>query len=90
MKPALAFAAAGLLGGLGACADQPVNDQEICARQAENDPAVKELIMKGAGSEHFQLEAQDKLRAAKQDATVACLRTRGVGRPGGVERQKPL
>lgn len=69
--------------------DRPLTDQDICDRQANNDPVVKELIMKGAGNEHFQLEGQDQLRAAKQDARIACLRARGIVQPGGVERQKP-
>ena len=89
MKPALVVAA-GLLGALGACAAQPLTDQEFCARQAENDPAVKLLVVKGVGDPHFALENQQQLHDAKQDALLACLRSRGVIRPGGVERQKPL
>ena len=68
----------------------PGTDQEACARQANDDPVVKELIIRGAGNPHFQMEGQDQLRAAKQDAALACLRARGVVRQGGVERQKPL
>lgn len=75
-----------------ACAPStaPTTDQDACARQANDDPVVKELIIRGAGNPHFQIEGQDQLRAAKQDATLACLRARGVVRQGGVERQKPL
>jgi len=69
---------------------EPQTDQEACARQANDDPVVKELIIRGAGNPHFQMEGQDQLRATKQDAMLACLRARGVVRPGGVERQKPL
>ena len=79
----------GALAGCGRGAS-PATDQEACARQADDDPVVKELIIKGAGNPHFQLEGQDQLRAAQQDATLACLRSRGVCRAGGVERQKPL
>jgi hypothetical protein len=77
------------LSGCGGGA-RSVTDQEACARQAEDDPVVKEMIVKGAGNPHFQIEGQDQLRAAKQDANLACLRRRGVVRAGGVERQKPL
>ncbi len=85
----LALAMSGAMAGCGRGAS-PVSDQEACARQAEDDPVVKEMIIKGAGNPHFLLEGQDQLRAAKQDATLACLRSRGVIRAGGVERQKPL
>ncbi len=57
-------------GGLRPRQPSPATDQEACARQAEDDPVVKELIIKGAGNPHFQLEGQDQLRAAKQDATT--------------------
>lgn len=77
---------------LTACAPSPAptTDKDACARQANDDPVVKELITRGAGNPHFQVEGQDQLRAAKQDAALACLRARGVVRQGGVERQKPL
>jgi len=51
---------------------------------------VKLLINKGLGNTVFEAEHQDELRAVRQDATIACLRTRGIIRQGGVERQKPL
>ena len=86
-----ALAALAILA-LAACGarEQPTNDQDSCSRQANEDPVVKELIVRGAGNPHFQMEGQDQLRAAKQDAMLACLRGRGAVRPGGVERQKPL
>lgn len=67
---------------------EPKTDDEICRAQADNDPVVKELILKGTGNPHFLLEGQDQLYAARQDATTACLRSRGVIPPGGVERLK--
>lgn len=78
-----------LLAGCSAV-QTPANDQEACARQANDDPVVRELIVKGAGNPHFQMEGQDQLRAARQDATLACLRGRNLIPQGGVERQKPL
>ncbi len=65
-----------------------LTDQQACERQANEDPAVKELIIKGLGNPYVQATRQGELRAAKGDATIACLRARGVVRPGGVERQK--
>ena len=80
---------------LAACGTaQPVTEQTTnersCARQAESDPAVNELLQKAAGSPAFARNNEDLINTAKQDATVACLRGRGVVRGGGVERQRPL
>ena len=62
-----------------------------CDSQVNQDPVVKDLIMKGAGSEHFKLENEDTLRLARQRARLACLQGRGVlPRGGGVEPQRPL
>ena len=61
-----------------------------CRAEAERDPAVTDLLMKGAGSPTFLAESQDELKVARQRATLGCLRARGAIRPGGVERQKPL
>ena len=92
MKPPPSLLGLLILLAIAGCssATQPPSEQEVCARQANDDPVVKELIIKGAGNPHFQMEGQDQLRAAKQDATLACLRGRGVIKPGGVERQKPI
>jgi len=77
----------GLLAGCGA-AESP--DQRACDRQADEDPAVKALILKGVGNPYFQNNSQDELKAAKQQARMVCLRSRGLMPAGGVERQKPL
>jgi len=81
-----------LMLALGACSTGAPRtpDQVACERQANDDPTVSLLLIKGAGSEHFALEHQEDLRAARQTATVACLQSRGVIRRGGVERQRPL
>ena len=76
---------------LAACAPSgPPNPEQVCERQALEAPPVKELIMRGAGQSQFRIDHADELRAAKQDATVACLKSRGAIRAGGVERQRPL
>jgi len=62
-----------------------------CESEVNKDPTVQDIIMKGAGSEHYMLENQDRLRLAKQRARLACLRSRGVlPKGGGVEAQRPL
>lgn len=84
-----ALAALVLLAGCGTQVAQ-TPDQVACEARANDDPVVKELIMKGVGNPHFQREGQEQLGAARQDATLACLRARGLVQPGGVQRQKPL
>lgn len=80
---------------LGACTSGPAGpanpaDQRSCDREANDDPKVVELILKGVGNPYFQSNSQEELAAAKQDARLACLRSRGLIPRGGVERQKPL
>ena len=71
MKRALAAA---LLAAGCAAPDAP---DAACARQAENDPAVRELIVKGAGNPAFLAASQEELTFARRQAVVACLRSRG-------------
>ncbi len=75
-----------LLAGCGA-AESP--DERACDRQAYQDPAVKELILKGVSNPYFQNNSQEALSIAKQHARLACLRSRGLAPAGGVERQRP-
>ena len=82
--------AALLLPLLAACATPESPDQRACDHQANEDPAVKQLIIKGVGNPYFQSNSQDELNAARQQARLACLRSRGLAPTGGVERQKPL
>ena len=82
-------AALALLTLLAACAPESPVDQS-CDAAVDNDPAVKQLMMKGLGNPFFLDSSQDELKAAKQQARLACLRRRGLAPPGGVERQKPI
>ncbi len=75
---------------MSACATQDPPEVAACKAEANEDPEVKSLLLKGAGSPDFLAENQDNVKAARQRATLACLRARGIIRPGGVERQKPL
>lgn len=78
-----------LLALLAACAPESPVDR-ACDEAVNNDPAVKLLIIKGLGNPYVQATSQDELRAAKQQARLTCLRSRGLAPPGGVERQKPI
>ncbi len=75
---------------LAACSTNETAPERACDRAANDDPAVQALILKGVGNPYFQSNSQDELNAAKQDARLACLRSRGLAPKGGVERQKPL
>ncbi|MGI4955314.1 MAG: hypothetical protein ACRYGM_26195 [Janthinobacterium lividum] len=86
LRLALVLTVAGFAQG---CA-QGTPAQQACESAANDDPKVKAIIIRGVGNPHAQLEDQDLLRAAKQDARLACLRGRGLIPRGGVERQKPL
>lgn len=63
--------------------------EAACERQAENDPAVRELIIKGVGNPAFLAASQEELAFARRQAVVACLRGRGQAPRGGVEPQRP-
>lgn len=54
-----------------------------CAAQVDADPVVRDLIAKGAGSEHFKWENEGVLAQARKDAETTCLQGRGVLRRGG-------
>ena len=80
---ALALLAAG-------CSRGPTDNspQAACARQADNDPVVADIVRRGAGTEFYRWDNEKKLAQAKQDATTRCLRARGLAPRGGVERLK--
>ena len=89
LSVAVPLAGCGLFGP-AAPTPPPSPEQAACESQANTAPAVREIMNKIVGNAHYQREHEDDLRAAKQDATLACLRARGIVRSGGVERQKPL
>ncbi len=80
-----------LLAPLAACglSDSPVASiPSGCQDQVYNDPQVKDLLMKSAGSAGFARNHENELQAAKQDATTRCLQAKGLVPSGGVERPK--
>ena len=63
--------------------------REIEAMLANDDPAVKELQMKAAGTQQFEWDNAERIKLAKKDAALRCLRARGLAPKGGVERPRP-
>jgi len=63
--------------------------EAACAPAVNADPAVHDLMIKGAGNEHFKYEHDDDLKQARQQALQSCMRGQGAGTSsGGVERQR--
>jgi hypothetical protein len=73
---------------LTACSSGAGTPEEACARQANDDPAVKEMLMKAAGTTQFEWENEQRIKLARRDAALRCLRARGLAPKGGVERQR--
>jgi hypothetical protein len=67
-----------LLLPLAACASPPATPEARCAAQAYDDPAVRELILKGVSNPYFQGKSQGELAAARRRATEDCLRRQGI------------
>ena len=55
----------------------------VCEDQVYADPAVKDLILKGTGSETYRINHVEQLRYAKIDAARRCMQLKGLAPPGG-------
>jgi hypothetical protein len=75
---------------LASCAaDHDPPEVRACKAQSSDDPEVRRLIAINAGSESFQAQqGQLELEDARKQATLKCLRARGLAPPGGVERPR--
>ncbi len=75
-----------LLVALAGCSHTPpARDAAIpsvCEDQVYADPVVKDLILKGAGSESFRASHMTQLQDAKLDAARRCMRQKGIQQPG--------
>ena len=70
-------------GGLTETADTP---RAQCERKAQDDPAVQQLAGDANSGDYLvQYNAQAAQREAMRQATLRCLRLRGLAPPGGVE-----
>jgi hypothetical protein len=72
-----------------ACANDSTSPTAGCERQVYNDPEVKSLLMKSAGTESFRWDYAPLLDYAKKQALTRCLRERGLAPPGGVQSPPP-
>lgn len=82
-----------VLAVLAGCAETPpvavAKIPSECEGAVYADPAVREEIMKGAGSDYYRNTHQAELAYAKQGATARCLRQKGLApMGGGVERPR--
>jgi len=70
-------------------ATSQATSQAQCEQQALDDPTVHDLTAKIAGANNTApFEWQRQLDEAKHQATMRCLRARGLAPAGGVERQR--
>ena len=64
--------------------------QAECERQAEQDPAVREIYSRTNGDySKGGYQAYYDLREAKRQAALRCMRAKGLAPPGGVQVVKP-
>lgn len=67
----------------------PVSPQEeACATQADQDPALKEARAISAGQSNWQFQHGPEMEQLKRDAITRCLKARGLLPRGGVERAR--
>jgi hypothetical protein len=63
--------------------------QAQCERQAMEDPAVAEIYTRTNGYYTMSGTENADLVAAKRQATLRCMRQKGLAPPGGVQPVKP-
>ncbi len=73
---------------LAACSlPQDDSPQAQCERQANNDPAVRELYNSNANAQLWTQWPPDKaaLDVARRQAVLKCMQQKGLAPPGGVQ-----
>ena len=80
----------GLLGGCAGGAPAPADDspEARCARQADNDPRLRELRMRMISNTYLLQTLKPELENIRKKAYDQCLLTYGIGVPGGVEKPR--
>ena len=59
----------------------------MCEDQVYADPVVKDLILKGTGSDTYRMNHIEQLKYAKIDAARRCMQLKGLApQGGGVQR----
>ena len=67
----------------------PLSPQEqACASQADQDPALQEARAISAGRLDWRWKHATEIEQLKRDAITRCLRARGLAPRGGVERPR--
>jgi len=61
-----------------------------CRRQAYDDPTVKQYVIASMGPSGANPQNQFDYEKALHDATVACMKKRGITVRGGVEPVRPF
>ena len=67
----------------------PLSPQEqACAAQSDQDPALKEALAISAGRLDWQWQNGPEMQQIKRDAITRCLKARNLVPRGGVERPR--
>ncbi len=74
---------------LASCGGAPKGPEAECERQANNDPTVMSIYRGDQGDYTQPSPARSNLIWAKRQATLKCLRQKGLAPPGGVEPIRP-
>ena len=76
-------------GGSSPIVSAPISPQEqACAAQADQDPALKEARAISAGQPNWEFQHEPEIRQMTRDAITRCLKARGLMSRGGVERPR--
>lgn len=76
-------------GSSPATVSAPLSPQEeACASQANQDPALQEARAISAGRLDWQWQHGPEMEQIKRDAVTRCLKARGLMPRGGVERPR--
>jgi hypothetical protein len=68
---------------LAACGSTDMSPQAECERKADDDPKVAEIYSRSNGV--YTQPILSELAVVKRQATLRCLRAKGLAPPGGVE-----
>ncbi len=79
----LILAGCGMFGHFDTAPALPESIPPGCEDQVYADPKVKDLLMKGAGSENYRISHIEQLKFAKLDALHHCMQQKGLAPAGG-------
>lgn len=73
-----------LLGGCSLFQETDNSVEGVCARQADNDPQVHQLMMLRLSSNGLSQQLEGPYNSARRQAIQSCLYGHGAAPPGGV------